>query len=32
VFQFAVEKDHKVLGMQKSERALEDVFKELTRH
>jgi hypothetical protein len=27
-----VEKDHKVLGMQKSERALEDVFKELTRH
>ena len=32
VFQFAVEQDHKVLGMQKSERALEDVFKELTRH
>jgi ABC-2 type transport system ATP-binding protein len=30
VFQFAVEQDHKVLGMQKSERALEDVFKELT--
>lgn len=31
VFRFAVENDLQVLGMQKNERALEDVFKELTR-
>ncbi|MBK7483458.1 MAG: hypothetical protein IPI72_12135 [Flavobacteriales bacterium] len=31
VFQFAVDHQLQVLGMQKSERALEDVFKELTR-
>ncbi len=31
VFRFAVDNDLQVLGMQKSERALEDVFKELTR-
>jgi len=32
IFQFAVDKGLKVLGMQKSERGLEEVFKELTRH
>lgn len=32
VFQFAVEKGLKVLGLQKSERGLEEVFKELTGH
>lgn len=31
VFQFAVEKGLQVLGLQKSERGLEEVFKELTR-
>ncbi len=31
VFQFAVDKGIKVLGLQKSERGLEEVFKELTR-
>lgn len=31
VFRFAVDSDLQVLGMQKSERGLEDVFKELTR-
>lgn len=31
VFQFAVDSGLQVLGMQKSERGLEDVFKELTR-
>ncbi len=31
VFKFAVDHDRQVLGMHKSERALEDVFKELTR-
>jgi ABC-2 type transport system ATP-binding protein len=31
IFQFAVDKGLKVLGMQKSERGLEEVFKELTR-
>jgi ABC-2 type transport system ATP-binding protein len=32
VFQFAVDRGVKVLGLQKSERGLEEVFKELTRH
>ncbi len=32
VFQFAVEQGLKVLGLQKSERGLEEVFKELTGH
>jgi ABC-2 type transport system ATP-binding protein len=31
VFQFAVDRGVKVLGLQKSERGLEEVFKELTR-
>lgn len=31
IFQFAVAKDLKVLGMQKAERGLEQVFKELTK-
>ena len=31
VFQFAVDNGFKVLAMQKSERGLEEVFKELTR-
>ena len=31
IFQFAVDRGLKVLGMQKSERGLEEVFKELTR-
>ena len=31
VFQFAVENGLQVLGMQKSERGLEEVFKELTK-
>jgi hypothetical protein len=31
VFQFAVEKGLKVLTLQKSERGLEEVFKELTK-
>ncbi|MBK8499753.1 MAG: gliding motility-associated ABC transporter ATP-binding subunit GldA [Flavobacteriales bacterium] len=31
VFQFAVDKGLKVLGMQKSERGLEEIFKELTQ-
>jgi ABC-2 type transport system ATP-binding protein len=32
VFRFAVENGLQVLGLQKSERGLEEVFKELTRH
>ncbi len=32
VFRFAVETGLQVLGLQKSERGLEEVFKELTRH
>ena len=31
VFQFAVDHGLQVLGMQKSERGLEEVFKDLTR-
>jgi hypothetical protein len=31
VFRFAVEQGLQVLGLQKSERGLEEVFKELTR-
>lgn len=31
IFQFAVDRGMKVLGMQKSERGLEEVFKELTK-
>jgi ABC-2 type transport system ATP-binding protein len=32
VFQFAVDRGLQVLGMRKSERGLEDIFKSLTRH
>ena len=32
VFQFAVDRSLQVLGMRKSERGLEDIFKSLTRH
>ena len=32
IFEFAVKKGVKVLGMQKAERGLEEVFKELTKH
>ncbi|MEZ4737776.1 MAG: gliding motility-associated ABC transporter ATP-binding subunit GldA [Flavobacteriales bacterium] len=32
VFRFAVERGLQVLGMRKSERGLEDIFKSLTRH